>query len=264
MRLVAAVLGTALVLLPAAALAQDETSTLCVTVGGATPDTGWDAISLQQAIVEGSASVSLVTDAGSCAAPAASLEPAADAPLPVEVVESGFSYEGGDLHWVAIVRNPNPSRWIAQYMGVQISGLDASGGLVDSDDDNVTLLPGQTSAVVGSMSDVKGIKSIEVQLANGESDWQEIDYATGNLTFDQLKVKPSDFSVSINGRATSTFDEQQENVSVIVVYRKGGELIGGDYAYVDFIPANGSAVFKIYSDFEKLPKGVNVEAYFEL
>lgn len=264
MRLFVMMVAAAMAMMPAAALAQDGETTLCVTVAGTSPTTGWDVASLQQALIDGTATVAAVTEADGCRAPVASLEPAADAPLPVEVVETGFSLEGSELHWVAIVRNPNPSRWVAQYMGAQVTGLDGSGSLVDSDTDNITLLPGQTSAIVGTMSDAKSIKSIEVQLANSESDWEEIDFATGDLTFDQIKVKPGDYYTYVNGRATSTFDEQQEGVTVIVVYRKGSDLIGGDYTYLDFVPADGSAVFKISSDFDKLPKGVNVEAYYEL
>lgn len=252
-----------LLLVPTPGLAQ-STSTLCVTVTGTSPSTGWDATSLETAVKDGSVIISVVDDAATCAAPAASLEPAADQPLPVEVVETGFALEGSDLHWVALVRNPNPSRWVATYMAAQVSALDGDGGLVDSDDDNVTILPGQVTAIVGTISDAKGVKTIEVQLANAESDWQELDGAAGDLIFDQVKVKPGDYSTSVNGRATSSFIEQQESVEVYSVYRKGGKLIGGDYTYLDFVPAGGSAVFKILSDFDKLPKGVNVEIYYQL
>lgn len=254
-------MGTAAAQSPEPSSGPSVTRDLCLTISGPLITTVEE---LTARIQDGTITIDAFAD-GACAAQAEpSVAPAADAPLPVEVVETGFSYSGGDLHYAVILRNPNESGWVANYMAVQVGMVDGSGDLIDSASDNITLLPGQTSAIVGSVTGAKATKALEVQVANGESDWQEIDYQAGNLAISQVKVNRGEYDNSVTGRVESHFSEQVEDLQVIVVYRQGGGIIGGDYTYVDFVPANGKSSFKMYSDFERLPAGVKVDAFYAL
>jgi len=149
-------------------------------------------------------------------------------------------------------------------MSVQIAMVDGRGELVDSASGNITLLPGQTSAITGSVDGDRSIRALEVQVSNAESDWEEIDYSTGDLVFSQVKIKRDRFDNEVTGRVESNFEDQLESAQVIVVYRRNGRIIGGDYTYLEFVPAGGRATFKIFSDFVALPAGVKAEMYYSL
>lgn len=234
------------------------TRNLCLTLSGPLIDTVEE---LTVAIQDGSITIDAFVDGDCIQGP---VVVASDEALPVEVVDSGFSFDDGDLHWAAIVRNPNPSGWIANYMAVQVAMLDGNGNLLDSASENVTLLPGQMGAVAGSVSGGKGTKSLEVRISNSEDSWEAIDYEAGSLSIGQVKVARDTYSNEVTGRITSQFGEQEEDVEVVVVYRVNGKIVGGDSTYVDFVPPDGKSSFKVYSDFARLPAGVKAEAYYSL
>jgi hypothetical protein len=276
MRRLAVLCVIGVMLVPGVALGQSpketaplvgvSTTDMCLTITG--PVVPVTAESLTQGIIDG---VFTIDDVGGACAelagtPEPTLEPAADSPLPVEVVDAGFTLEDGDAIYAAVLRNPNPSTWVAQYMSVRLDFLDDNGDLVTTVSENVTLMPGQTGAVVGTASDARGAKSVEVVAENGEHDWNEIDYVPGELVFSQVKTTQGDYGPQTTGRIQSSFDDQLETVKIMSVYRNpAGKVIGGLYTYVDFVPAQGKASFKIsaFSDLENA-KIKDTEVYYQV
>jgi hypothetical protein len=251
---------------PAATWAQDDgtESQVCLTVIGTAPEGGWEPLSLSVAIASGNATIAAVGPASECAGtdvpvvvdgPVATPEPAGDAPLPVELVEAGFSVKDGNVSYTAVVSNPNPSAWVANYMPVRFDFYDADDGLVTTATGNTTLLPGQTGAVIGTTNDAQGATRMEVVIANGENDWQIIDEIAGEFTFSDIKTRATDYGPTTTGRISSTFEEQVDDVRVDVVYKDAaGKVLGGSYTYVDFVPAGGQASFKVSTWSEINPK----------
>jgi hypothetical protein len=269
----AIVLGVLLAVgVSAAALAQgDEVeSQVCVTLAGTAPESGWDPLSLSVAIASGNATVTSVGPASTCAGtdepvvdepvvdePVVTPEPAADAPLPVALVEAGFVVQDGNAYYTAVLDNPNPSGWVANYMPVRFDFYDADDGLVTTATGSTTLLPGQTGAVIGTTGDAQGATRMDVVIANGESDWQQLAEVAGEFTFSDVKTKGTDYGPTTTGRISSTFDEQMDDLRVDVVYKDAaGEVLGGNYTYVDFVPAGGQASFKVSTWVQINPKKI--------
>jgi hypothetical protein len=269
----AIVLGALLAVgVSAAALAQADVaeSQVCLTLAGTAPEGGWDPLSLSVAIASGNATVTAVGPSSACAGtdepvvdepvvdePVVTPEPAADAPLPVDLVEAGFSVKDGNVNYTAVVSNPNPSTWVANYMPVRFDFYDADDGLVTTATASTTLLPGQTGAIIGTTNDAQGATRMEVVIANGENDWQLIDEIAGEFTFSDVKTKATDYGPTTTGRISSTFEEQVDDVRVDAVYKDAaGKVLGGSYTYVDFVPAGGQASFKVSTWSEINPKKV--------
>jgi hypothetical protein len=290
-----AIAGSACVLLAlggtAGTFAQSAGSDepLCISIAGTAPEGGWDVLSLSVAIASGNATISNVGAAGECAAAApveteATVEPvvdepateplvdepatepdvAADAPLPVEVVESAIFGRGEEAAYYAFLRNPNPSGWTATWMPVRVDLLDDEGGLVSTYDKSVTLLPGQTGAIIGYRGEAQGATQIDVVVANGDTDWTDVPEIPGDLTFSQLKTKVTDTGTKTTGRVSSTYDTQVESVNVYVVYRDAsGAVVGANNTWIDFIPAAGDANFMLESWSEKKPDVASTEVYYD-
>ncbi len=262
---------------------------LCISIAGTAPDSGWDVLSLSVAIASGNATISSVGAAGDCAPaapvadeptgdppvdepatepvvdePATEPDVAADAPLPIEVVESAIFGRGEEAAYYALLRNPNPSGWAATWMPVRVDLLDGEGGLVSTYDRSVTLLPGQTGAITGYRGEAEGATQIDVVVANSESDWTDVPEIPGDLTFSQLKTKVTDSGTKTTGRVSSTYDTQVESVNVYLVYRDAsGAVVGANNTYIDFIPAAGDANFMLESWSEKKPDVASTEVYYD-
>jgi hypothetical protein len=279
-----------------AAVAQDAGlgEQLCISVAGTAPEGGWDILSLSVAIASGNATISTVGAAGDCGAaapvaegptqepavnepatepvveepvteePATEPDVAADAPLPIEVVESAIYGRGEEAAYYALLRNPNPSRWTATWMPVRVDLLDGDGGLVSTYDRSVTLLPGQTGAISGYRGEAQGATQIDVVVANGETDWTDVPESPGDLSFSQLKTKVTDTGTKTTGRVSSTYETQVESVNVYVLYRDAsGAVVGAGNTYIDFIPAAGDANFMLENWSEKKPDVASTEVYYD-
>jgi hypothetical protein len=256
------------VFVPSAVVAQSpspasEPRALCITVTGTgdtvTPET------LTLGIADGSITIATVED--SCPAstgPEPSLAPAADAPLPLVVTDSGFTRSDDRASYAVIVSNPNPSTWAAGRVPVRLDFVDADGGLVTTEEAYVSAAPGQTTAITGSASDVQGAKKMEVVLGGSTDNWEELDFVPGTLTFSEVKTKKDTYGgLTTTGRIHSEFADQMESVEIIAVYKnKAGKVLGGASTYVDFIPAGGDSSFKINS-FSDIKGVSSTEMYFQ-
>jgi hypothetical protein len=268
------------------ALAQESTSDqqLCISVSGAPPANGWDVLSLSVAIASGNATISSVGAPGECGGVAPTATPTAtpaeeppieepalddpdvavDQPLPIEVVESALFGKGEEAAYYALLRNPNEGDWVATWMPVRVDLLDADQGLVSTYDRSVTILPGQTVAIIGYRGEAEGASQIEVVAANGDTDWTQVDEVPGELTFSQIKTKVNDSGTRTTGRISSPLEWQLESVNVYLLYRDpSGKVVGVNNTYVDFIPAAGDSNFMVESWSEKKPDIASTEAYYE-
>ena len=139
--------------LVAAVGAQDgpELSVHCVTIAGEPVAGAWDEPSLQEAIASGRAQVVLVAAPEECAQVTRETVDPEDTPerLPLEILETAVIVTDFGSKYAAVVTNPNADTWAAQGLPAAVRVLDGAGNEIESTSTFVSLLPGQTSALVG-------------------------------------------------------------------------------------------------------------------
>lgn len=200
-------------------------------------------------------------------------------PVPREnivVVDYGYStfrgeYDEGDsLSWAVILENPNQAdTWIGTGISVSVTFKDAGGGVVSNAGDTVAaILPEQTVAIAGADShfsnpDLELIASMEVQL--GTPRWEMAEESLGAFTVSGIQTRTSEFGgVNTTATVASTFEREMESVyATAVYYGAEGNIIGGDWTFVDFIPAGGEIAFEI-SGFSAMPGITGTEVYLTL
>jgi len=91
---------------PSASPEPSVTRNLCLTVTGPLVQSIEE---LTERVQDGTITLDAFVD-GDCVqgVPDPSLPPSPDAPLPVEVVETGFSLDDGEIRYAVVVHNPNP------------------------------------------------------------------------------------------------------------------------------------------------------------
>lgn len=170
-------------------------------------------------------------------------EPTATTPPEVEpatLVTSGFGQEGRSVSYAFIVTNPNPGIGL-EDVGYQITALDSSGAIVETDSSSIpALFPGDTLGIGGDLFVEENVivDSIDVQLSRGDSTPSE---PIPNFTTEQVTYIPGDYTSQVTGVISSPFSRQFDDLRVsAITYDAEDNINGGGYTYVDFVPANGT------------------------
>ena len=74
-----------------------------------------------------------------------------------------------------------------------------------TDDILVSLLPGQTSAIIGGLSHVPRVATISTVCADRSSSWERLDYEPCDLVFRDVRFARNEFGPSVAGRIISSF-----------------------------------------------------------
>lgn len=200
------------------------------------------------------------------AAPAA--EPAKPAVQELAVVETAFGKDiESDMWWYAVVLdNPNPDH-VFPSAGITIEAVDANGVILDSGNDYTTILQGRT-VIVGDFFSVGSgsIAKLEVRGPTSAAASSSPAAETGSFTVSDIATAQEYGWMDVTGKVTSTFSEDQELVTVAVIARDAaGTIVGGDYTFIDRLPAGGTAQFESSLwNVENLPEGATFEAFASL
>jgi hypothetical protein len=163
----------------------------------------------------------------------------------LEVVDSGFTVVDGNASYGVVIRNPNAAGWVAEFVSVQITFFDATGPTKTESDTLRAVLPGQETAVGGTAFDVDRAERMEVRL--GSVSWETIDFPPGRFVVENVRTRDRDFGGHrTTGIISSEFVERQDLIRVVAIYRNAdGEIIGGDFSFLDFLDPDAEASFEI-------------------
>jgi hypothetical protein len=186
----------------------------------------------------------------------------------IQVVAKGFTQLPPDsignsyISYGAVIQNSNADRWIAESVSVNLTFSDAAGTVVKSTNETVAaILPGQTVAV-GDSASAAGATRLEVQALVGK--WEEVNTTSGSFVVSGVNTTASVFGMKTNGTVSSTFAKDLKNTEAVAVYyNSGGQIIGGAFTFVDFIPAGGKVGMEVHSS-ESLSRLAKTEVYLEM
>jgi hypothetical protein len=151
----------------------------------------------------------------------------------------------GSLGYGFTIRNENTAE-AAESVSIQIAFQDAAGTVVATDNTSISYLgPGEHTGVAGSSfaSTAKTATKMTVQAL--PSKWTVIG-PVPNFTFTGTAYLAEQFSTKVTGIIKSPFAKDYKLVRVSAIgVNAAGAIVGGGYAFVDFVPANGTAAVSI-------------------
>ena len=192
----------------------------------------------------------------------------AEAGAELKVSDYGFTqlpksdFGGPSVSYAVIVTNEGGA--IATDAQVQISFEDKAGGVVDSQEDYLTVvLPGTSVALGGAVSDAAGVTKMTVQVLPGDS--EPLDDKPANFEVTKIKTKAQEYTgVKTTASVSSPFVKDVKDATAVAVYRNAkGKIIGGDFTFINFIPAGGKAAVSIDS-FSQTKVPARTEVYVAL
>lgn len=207
------------------------------------------------------------TEADAASAPELE-EPATAAVEDLGVVETAFGKDiDSDTWWYAIVlENPNAD-YVFPSAGITVEAVDANGVILDSGSNYTTVLQGRT-VVVGDFFSVGSgtIAKLEVRGPTSAAATSSPAAETGSFSVSEIATATEYGWTDVTGKVTSSFSEDQEFVTVSVIARdSAGKIVGSDMAFIDRLPAGGTAQFESSLwNVENLPGDVTFEAFASL
>jgi hypothetical protein len=150
-------------------------------------------------------------------------------------------------------------------MPVRIDVLDDEGVSVATEMEFITLLPGQTGAVVGVIRGAKGAATVDATIEEGLWYWVTYDHVTGDLDFGLVKTRRGTTGPRTSGEVRSLFNDPQEGVQVMAVYRdKDGAILGGDFTFLRVRPVEGAIPLEMDGASTIPPRRIaSTEVYYE-
>jgi hypothetical protein len=171
-------------------------------------------------------------------------QPAAAVAQPA-ITTSGFGGERNSYGFGFIAENPS-SDTAFESTPYQAALLDAEGNVLAVDEGYIELLlPGQKLGVADSMYVPEGTTPAKLTVALLARKPQKTEplpaFTTENVSF-----KPDDYSPKATGIIKSPYNKDVKNLRVsALAYDDTGNIIGGGFTFVDFVPANGQAAVDV-------------------
>ena len=192
-------------------------------------------------------------------------EPAAPAVEDLAVLETAFGKDvDSDRWWYAVViENPNADH-VFPSASITVEAVDADGVILDSDSNYTTVLHGQTVLVGNFFSVGSGaITELDVRGPTALAATSSPAGETGSFSVSDIATAQEYGWVTVTGKVTSAFAEDQEYVTVSLIARdSSGAIVGSDFAFIERLPAGGTAQFESSLwDVDSLPGDVTFEAF---
>lgn len=172
----------------------------------------------------------------------------------LKLTNSGYHItgEGSDFyaHYSAQIKNPNKDMGVL-YATVRITARDAEGAVLGTEDEMVTdIYPGQTATFAGQGPNTsESPATVDIELIQPkEHEWEpedEMDYPGYQP---MTVINPTMNGDDIVGEIENPNDFAIESAIVVVVFKnEDGSWAGGEYDFVEAIPASGTAPFEVWS-----------------
>lgn len=201
-------------------------------------------------------------------APAAETEAEAEPAAVIEVVEHGFTqvpageYSSPQVTYGVVFANSGTA--IAVDARVQITFTGADGAVVSAEEDYLTaVLPGQRAALGASVYDLDGVTAMSVQVLPGGT--EPADDVAGNFEVTQVATSAEEYGgLTTTATIASPFSKDLQDLYATAIHRgPDGAIVGGDFTYLSFVPAGGTAGVEI-STAADLPAPASSEVYVQL
>ena len=159
--------------------------------------------------------------------------------------KAGFGQDDRYLGYGALVTNPNADYALENTM-FHVTYYGADDAVIGVDEGYLELLlPGQTVGLGGSdiLEDGSKVARVDVQVLS--LDYKESE-ALPTFTSENLSFQADRFSSTVTGQIVSPYTKDVTNIKAMAIaYNDAGDIIGGGFSYVDFVPAGGKAAVEV-------------------
>lgn len=182
---------------------------------------------------------------------------------PLTVTASGFgpSVFDNELGWGFVVENPN-QELAAETTAYQVTAYASDGVVLGVYSSFVSLLlPGERLGLGGSFYVPTGTVAERLVFEVLGRYFQPTTTQADFLTITDVAFVPDEFSPRVTGTIQSNLERELADVEVYAVaYNQSGQIIGGGFAFIDLIEAEGQASAEVTIAVGETPATVELYA----
>jgi hypothetical protein len=161
------------------------------------------------------------------------------------IVAHGFGQDGRSVGWAFIIENPNAGLAVVSSK-YHVAAYDASGTVLETDSGYVTIvLPGERLGIASELFLNEGqvVERVDVQVKTGKFEPLEV---TSLFTTENVTYLPDRYFPKVTGVVISSATRDLEDLRVsAIAYDAAGNIVGGGFTYLDFVPAGGRAAVEV-------------------
>ena len=179
----------------------------------------------------------------------------------IELADSGYSVVSNDgyvsVYYAVKIHNPN-EEYAIEFPKIQITARSEDGKILKTDEQVLNSIAANDTIVYGSRVSYEGEEadSVEISVSNGKDDYMH-QYGSGVVRQEQLTVSNTsenigEYERTYTGEVTNNSTEDLSMVAIIVIYKNGDEMVGGEATYIDDLNSESTKPFEIsdHSDLE--------------
>lgn len=179
-----------------------------------------------------------------------------------EIIKSGYGQDGRQVSAVFLLKNPSAKDAMTSIR-YQLAAYDEAGTVLKSSSGIVSVLfAGEVTAIQEDMFVGEGqtVAKIDVQLGSNLG-YEESPFTGPAFFAEGVTFLPDPYFAKVTGTVVSKLTKDFEKIKVVAVgYNEAGDIIGGGFTYLDFVPANGKAAAEISVTFSEVPAKVELFA----
>lgn len=164
----------------------------------------------------------------------------------LQLVSAGMGYGTFGTNITFLVKNASPDK-VLERSQYQVAIYDEAGSVLGTDSGYISLIfPQETVAQSADIMipDGKTPARFEVQLSDGSP--AITDLGQNPLTGEQANFLHDAYFPKVTGIVKNSLDQQIKDVEVVAItYDQDGNVIGGGFTFLDFVPANGTSAVEI-------------------
>jgi hypothetical protein len=164
--------------------------------------------------------------------------------------------------FAAVLANPN-TEWAIYRLSLQVNFFDAGDAFLGGAEVQITLLPGQTTAVSGQAYGAGSAVRMVVAPLDDPTPYMPFS-SSGTIEVSDVQTSASEVGVLTTGTLTSSLTTDQTFLQLYSVYRDAsGAILGGATGAVESIASGANVAFEI-SDTQPPPGLTATEVYWQL
>lgn len=161
------------------------------------------------------------------------------------LAQQGFGQHGSYVGFGMLVENPNDGRAVerSQY---HITVFSQEGTVLETEEGYINiLLPNQVLGVGGELilDEDATAASAEIEILSGDFVESE---PLPLFSAENVAYKPDDYYPRVTGEIINPYSQDVTDLRVDSIgFDESGEIIGGGFSYLEFVPANGKAAAEV-------------------
>ena len=173
---------------------------------------------------------------------------------PIELEDARYTVVQSDescyVYYAVRIHNPN-AEYAVEFPKITITAKAGDGSILSTEDQVLNAIAANDTIVYGNYLYYEGIPAdtVDITAKNDDNDYMHQE-GSGVIKQDELSItnvseNVSDYDTKYTGEVTNNSSVDLDNVCLIVIYKKGGEMLGGNTGFLDGLKSGETLPFEI-------------------